>query len=292
MNEQQEKAKFRQAIDHTLTSLEGNPFLYQRVAARAEEGENRVKRAIPKGIVALLVVLLCMTTAATAAVTIRYSTKLSVQKLAMQALHDAYGLTRSSLGLFTVEFVEDETGVHVWYRANAFLPTERVGDYHVLIDGGDASVSWTHDDKDPALWLSGDPESPCWGEKQLQVYLTMDIVERDAWLQQFLTENAEEGDELSTYGSLSFVVVRAEAGDMPFREAQALADAALMDFYGMTETEVARYEHNIDPRMLLCADGRRLWEITIADAMNTFNVLVDASTGEIVRIVHLTGGNG
>ena len=42
MTEQQEKAKFRQAIDHTLTSLQGDSFLYQRVAARAEEGEKKV----------------------------------------------------------------------------------------------------------------------------------------------------------------------------------------------------------------------------------------------------------
>ena len=49
MNEQQEKAKFRQAIDHTLTGLEGNPFLYQRVTALAEKGEKKMKRCIPKG---------------------------------------------------------------------------------------------------------------------------------------------------------------------------------------------------------------------------------------------------
>lgn len=291
MTEQQEKARIRNAIDHTLTDLTGDPFLYQRVAAHGEKGENRMKYAVPKRLIAVLMLLLCMTTVAVAAV-MRYSPQMKLQKQAMEALHDAYGLTRSSLGLFSVEVTEDETGVHVWYRAKAFLPTERVGDYYVLIDGAEVLASWTHDDKDPALWLSGKPESPCWGEKQLQTYLTKGIGEREVWLQQFLKEDAEERDELSVYGTLSFVVVQAEAGDMPFREAQALADEALMDFYGMTEAEVARYEHNIDPRMLLCDDGRRLWEITIADSEIVFNVLVDASTGEIVHIVHLTGGNG
>lgn len=67
MNEQQEKAKFRQAIDHTLTGLEGNPFLYQRVTALAEKGEKKMKRCIPKGVVIALVVLLCMGTVAVAA---------------------------------------------------------------------------------------------------------------------------------------------------------------------------------------------------------------------------------
>lgn len=291
MTEQQEKACIRNAIDHTLTDLTGDPFLYRRVAAHGEKGEKNMKCAIPKRVAAVLILLLGITTVAVVAV-IRYSPQMIAQKMAMEALNDAYGLTRSSLGLFSTEVTGDETGVHVRYRAKAFLPIERVGDYHVPIDGENVSASWTHDDKDPALWLSGNPESPFWGEKQLQTYLMKDIGERDVWLQQFLEEAAEERNEFSDYGTLSFVAVQAEAGDMPFREAQAMADAALMDFYGMTEAEVAQYEHNIDPRMLLCSDGRRLWEITIADSEIVFNVLVDASTGEIVHIVHLTGGNG
>ncbi|MBQ7849753.1 MAG: hypothetical protein IJ343_08550 [Clostridia bacterium] len=292
MNEQQEKAAFRTAIDHTLTSLKGDPFLYQRVTVQSEKGEDLVKKRFVKTFVIVMLAVLCMSTVALAAVMLNYSPQVRVRKQAMQALHDTYGLSRSSLGLFSVELVEDETGVHAWYRAHSFLPTDRVGDYHVLIAGEDVSVSWTHDDKDPALWLSGDPKSPYWGEKQLQTYLTKGIGERDVWLQQFLKEDVKEPDELSIYGTLSFVAVQAEAGDMPFREAQALADTALMDFYGLTETEVARYDHYIDPRILLCDDGRRLWEITIADLETVFNVLVDASTGEIVHIVHLTGGNG
>ena len=67
MNEQQEKVKFRQAIDHTLTSLEGNPFLYQRVVARAEEGEKKVKKhKWNLGLVIVLAMMACMVTAAAA----------------------------------------------------------------------------------------------------------------------------------------------------------------------------------------------------------------------------------
>lgn len=67
MNEQQEKAKFRQAVDHTLASLKGDPFLYQRVAARAEEGERIMKTKWTKAAVAVLLAVLCMGTAALAA---------------------------------------------------------------------------------------------------------------------------------------------------------------------------------------------------------------------------------
>lgn len=66
MNEQQEKAKFKQAIDHTLTGLEGNPFLYQRVTAQAEKGEDLVKKRFAKTFVIAMLAVLCMSTVALA----------------------------------------------------------------------------------------------------------------------------------------------------------------------------------------------------------------------------------
>lgn len=67
MNEQQDKARIRQAIDSTLHGLNGDPFLAQRVFANAEKGETRMKYAIPKGLVIALIVVLCMGTVAVAA---------------------------------------------------------------------------------------------------------------------------------------------------------------------------------------------------------------------------------
>ncbi|MBQ8200394.1 MAG: hypothetical protein IJZ74_01360 [Clostridia bacterium] len=67
MNEQQEKAKFRQAIDHTLTGLEGDPFLYQRVTAQTEKGAHVMKhRKWNMGLVIALAVMACIMTAAAA----------------------------------------------------------------------------------------------------------------------------------------------------------------------------------------------------------------------------------
>lgn len=290
MTEQQEKMRFREAIDHTLTALEGNPCLYQRVVANAEKGEKTMKHWIPKGLVIALITLFCMGAVAVAAVLLNYSPEVRAQKTAMEALYQEYGLTRTSLGLFTVEYTEDEQGTHLWYRANTYLPAERIGDYHVLIADGKVEVTWTHDDKEPTMWESGNPENPYWGEKQLQAYLHAE--NSYEWLQPYLAEEVEKPDLPNFYDTLDFVVVEQAAGDMPFRDAQDLADAALMDFYGMTEEEVADYEHFIDPRILLCADGRRLWEVTIANAESCYQVLVDTQTGEIVNIMITTGGVG
>lgn len=66
MTEQQEKVRFRQAIDHTLSDIQGDAFLAQRVLARAEKGAKPVKNYIPKGVVIALIALLCMGTVALA----------------------------------------------------------------------------------------------------------------------------------------------------------------------------------------------------------------------------------
>ena len=68
MTEQQEKAKFKQAIDHTLSDIQGDAFLAQRVLARAEKGAKPVKYHIPKALVIALIALLCVGTAVAAGV--------------------------------------------------------------------------------------------------------------------------------------------------------------------------------------------------------------------------------
>lgn len=62
-----DKKEFQQAIDTTLSGLQGNPFLYQRVAAHAEKGEQYMRYKMPKGLVIAVVLILCMATVAMAA---------------------------------------------------------------------------------------------------------------------------------------------------------------------------------------------------------------------------------
>ena len=62
-----DKKEFQQAIDTTLSGLQGNPFLYQRVAAHAEKGEQYMRYKMPKGLVVAVVLILCMATVAMAA---------------------------------------------------------------------------------------------------------------------------------------------------------------------------------------------------------------------------------
>lgn len=66
MNDQRDKAKFRQRIDHTLSGLTGDPFLCQRVMAHARKGESKMRARWAKDFVVALIVMLCMGTAAVA----------------------------------------------------------------------------------------------------------------------------------------------------------------------------------------------------------------------------------
>lgn len=66
MTDHADKEKLKQAIDTTLSGLQGSPFLYQRVAMHVEKGEKTMKYRMPKGLVVTLFIILCMATVAAA----------------------------------------------------------------------------------------------------------------------------------------------------------------------------------------------------------------------------------
>lgn len=291
MTEQQEKARFRQAIDHTLSDIQGDAFLAQRVLARAEKGAKPVTYHIPKGIVIALIALLCMGTVAVA-VGFNYSADVQAQKAANSILHEKYGISSESLGLFVVETSVDEHGTHVHYNAAPFLPMDRIGEYEVLITEDGTEGTWSHDDKDPTLWESGEPECPYWGEKQLQAYLAVDVSKRDEWLERYLAAGFEPVDPHSVYDTLEYTVAEPEKSDLTSRQVREYAKAAVVDVYGLTEDEAAQLEVTIYPELLRFTDGRRLWDVGFGTYEYSFRILLDAKTGEVVYIKMESGGNG
>ncbi len=58
MREDMSRKKMHKAIDATLSGLNGNPWLFQQISARAEEGEIQVKRKLSAGLVLAIVLLL------------------------------------------------------------------------------------------------------------------------------------------------------------------------------------------------------------------------------------------
>lgn len=307
MNEQQEKAKFRQAIDHTLTSLEGNPFLYQRVAARAEEGEKKVKSNFTKCIVIALIVVMCMSTVAVAAMVLNYSPSVSALKRAREAVMDKYGLTQTTLGLFNYEMSMTEEA-YVFEFHSDVLNEERqevAGCYTVIVpENREPSVTWSHDDVDPALWQSGDMNAPVWGQPQLETFLhdrtNAGTVEYHVIVDDGMNSHATPTpmpvmDEVEQVEVRVETIVPAE-GDLQETEVRELAGAAFADTYDLTEAELAQVDIFRCELTQMNGYSTRLWHVNAYVYRDGYDwnlyAVIDAETGEIVDIGMQTGGNG
>ncbi len=64
MRDDLSREKMHKAIDSTLSGLKGDPWLFQRISARAAEGEPRVKKRLSAGLVLAIVLLLVAAVAA------------------------------------------------------------------------------------------------------------------------------------------------------------------------------------------------------------------------------------
>lgn len=266
-----------------------------RLAAK-EERPMRMKKFVA---IALAMLMLLTTTAAMAAAMVTYSPEAAAKKLATQAMCDTYGFDRNTLGLFKMEVVKNGQQTLVYVQAQEFLPLERVGEYLVTIENGHALVTWTHDGKDISLWQTGDPDSPVWGAKQLVAYLNTAPGARDQWLAPYLP-TAEPVAALASSTPMPPPAVydvdtepdtAPKPHELTLAQAQAYADAALVDMFGMSQAEVASLDHELDAYVLENA-GCRFWNITYANNEAVYYVYLDAVTGEIIDIGISTGGNG
>lgn len=289
------KTDLKQLVDRDLSGLRWDAARQQRVLrALDQEGGTTMKRKLTLTL-AIALALVLTASVALAAVVLNYSPEASAKKLATQAMYVTYGFDRSCLGLFKVDAEQTDEGVHVHYEACDFLPGDRVGEYDVLVADGQASITWTHDDKDAALWQSGDMDAPCWGVKQLQAYLAVDPLERGGWLDPWMTTATATVLPAATPDPALVTEWAPEdriESDLTLAQAQAYADAALADMYGMTEAEVAGLDHDVQAGIVVGADGQRRWSITYSDAEGMYSVLMDASTGEIIDVDMSTGGLG
>lgn len=238
--------------------------------------------------IALAAALVMMASVAMAVAVLNYGPTANAKKLAVQAMYDTYGFDRNTLGLLHGLVTKD--GVR--YYPDSYLPVERIGEYLVKIEGETVTATWTHDDKDTALWQSGDPNAPVWGVKQLAAYLAVDPHDRSDWLSAYKMHALTVPAVTPVPGTMAGVnTVAQEKEDLSLTEAMAYADAALMDVYGMTEGEVAAIDHDVDSRIIV-ENGRRIWMLTYGDGEGMYYINLDASTGDILDIGMTTGGNG
>lgn len=245
-----------------------------------------MKRALILLLALLLLLPLILTAAQTNAPA--YSDALSAEKKAIAAMYDQYGFTPETLGLFTISThaAGDTACVHFY---SEFLPFSRVGQYTALIDGKSLTLTWTHDDKDAALYQSGAVDAPYWGIRQLEAYLAAD--DRAAWQKDYLAPG-EQYVYLPSSLWLDWELERLPEGRAirPSKEVYAAAEAAISDVYGLAAADVSALEHDHD--IALTPDGYRYHSLTYAGQDLCFNVLIDAENEQIIDITLSSGGVG
>ncbi len=170
MRDELNRKEFHEAIDTTLSGLQGNPFLAQRVTAQAEGKENIVmKKKLSVTIVIAIVLMLLMATALAAGII--FAKRVPATEIADQALLRTYGITARMQSLFTRITAEGEGGTTVvTYEGREHLAYV-LGKYTVIVDGQTVkSISWSHDGED----TSGGLEASAWGKDQLDEILRID----------------------------------------------------------------------------------------------------------------------
>lgn len=305
------KNDFQQLVDRRLSGLQWDEQRARRVLSALEpEGGSIMKKKLTLSL-SFALILIAMASIAFAAMTLMYSPSASALKQAREALIEQYGLTHTTLGMFLngLSVNEDETIVTFegdWmasYGGNA-------GDYTVILRDGDISVSWTHDDVDPALWASGNLDAPVWGQPQLERFLREKTIggtipnpylDHDSDVTyEFATNTPEPAPAVTpdmSLVSITIAEVTPAPGDLTKDEALAIARAALMENFDLTETQMAD-----DVDIFFCQLKQvgsyepRFWSINAWCQMDGFDwnmyVEIDASTGEIISIGLQTGGNG
>lgn len=245
-----------------------------------------MKRTLILLLALLLILLLLFSTARTDAPA--YSATLSAEKLAISAMYDQYGFTPETLGLFTISThaAKDVACVHFY---SELLPFSRVGQYTALIDGHNVTLTWTHDNKDAALYQSGDADAPYWGIRQLEAYLASD--DRAAWIKDYHALG-EQDVYLPASLWLDWELERLPEGQAirPSKDVYAAAEAAIMDVYRLSAEEISALEHGHD--IAFTPDGHRYHSLTYSGQDLCFHVLIDSQTEQIIDIALESGGIG
>lgn len=176
------------------------------------------------------------------------------------ALCERYGLSISTLGLFSAALTRYGDTAIVRYTPACALDPGLLGEYAVIITPQSAVACWTHDDVDPSLWQSGDLHSPAWGEPQLAPYLALDGIARGGYSLPYAqpvtpatqAEFEAQGGTLTSYGVLDWP-------DRPlYQPPIAMAREAARMMYGLPEDYVSA----LNAKLLYLAeypDGQRVW---------------------------------
>ncbi len=306
------KTDFRQLVDRDLSGLRWDEERQARVLASLEpKGGTSVKRKMTMSL-AFALVLMMMASVALAAVVLNYSPQAKALTMARNAVIETYGLTHTTLGLFTYDMSMTEGQTVIVFHSDVVdeQGEHLAGEYTVTIPDGGAPVAvWSHDDVDPAIWQSGDMNAPVWGQPQLETFLqdktnggTVDynaVLDDGAVTYSMNTPEppAMEGDgPIVEFETIEIAQVTPGPDELTETAVIELAREALMESFGLSEGEAARIDFFSCVLQQFGDYKPRTWQINAYLNQDGYDwnmyVNLDAETGEILDIGMSTGGNG
>ena len=198
MPEELNQKAFHEAIDTTLSGLQGDPFLAQRIVNQEKTGKPVVKKRLSVGLVlAIVLVLIAVTSLAYSVITTVFSPRVDAYTTANRALEEKYGVTASMLGFFS----RDSRGNDEHHFIVEYEPrfedalASKLGVYRVVVtDGKVESVSWSLD----GISTDGGFDADAWGAEQLGEMVRIASVTNDT--SRF--QRKAEGEEVDVYADM------------------------------------------------------------------------------------------
>ena len=318
MREKMDRKSFHTAIDTTLSGLQENPFLYQRVMAQAGGKEHIVVKKILSVALVIVIVLMLLTATALAAGII-FAKRVPATEIADQALLKTYGITAQMQAMFTRKTAEGEGGTTVVTYEGIGHLAYVLGKYTVIVDGQTVkSICWSRDGED----TSGGLEASAWGKDQLEEILRIDpetgkqaqLLTFDPYIERI---NREHGFNYEAYWEEkedeNYIVVLDKEDIQKAKERQAfsahdfvqIAKEAVGVRYHLTSQQISLMSIDVDENSAyVLLDGTlcyRCWifvgelssEETEQDG--TYTVYLNLETGVVEDILFLSkhcGGNG
>ena len=201
MCEELNRKEFHEAIDMTLSGLQADPWLAQRVVNRERTGEPVVKTKLSISLVLVIVLILITVTAlAYSIITVVFSPRVDAYTIADQALEEKYGLTSSMLGFFS----HDSRGNDGHHFIVEYEPkfedalASKLGAYRVYVMNGQVeSAIWSLDSKS----TEGGFDADAWGADQLGEMVRIASVTNDT--SRF--QRKARGEDLDLYADMELI---------------------------------------------------------------------------------------
>jgi len=321
MEDFKDKQIVQRVIDNSLSGIQDDPWMAQRVLNMAHKapatGGIVVNKKLSIGVIFVIVMIL--TTITAIAATIVFAKRVPATAAADRAMLQTYGITAQMQSLFTRTSTEGDNGTTiVTYEGRENLAFV-LGKYTVVVDGQTvSSISWSRDGED----TSGGLEASAWGKEQLKEILRIDpATGRPADLRTFQPYidrinqqyNFDYEEACEDSATENYVVVLQGDDFQKAKESQLfttqefvqIAKKAVCERYHLTAQQASSITIDVDENSAyVMLDGTLCYRCWIfvgefssenTEQEGTYTVYVNLETGVVEDIMFLSeqgGGNG